>query len=834
MTRHFDHSAIRSTLVLLASGLGLFTSAQSTKVSGVVTDAKTGETLPFVNIGFVDSRIGTVTDMDGHYALDTYYATDTLLFSFVGYSNRKVVVKKDKAQVLDVQMEASSAELMELVVRPTGENPAWAILRRVVAQKPANNREKLSAYQYEAYNKIEFDLNNITEEFTQKKLFKPFAFIFENIDSTDAKPALPIFMTESISDVYYRQQPKTQREHIRGTKVSGIENESVGQFMGDMYQNVNIYENFLVIFGKNFISPIADGGRGFYDYYLTDSLWVDKYWCYKIEFKPKRVQELAFQGTLWINDTTYAVKHVQAGIAEGANLNFVQGFSVDQEYEQVQNEVWMLTRDHLVVDLNIIKDTGKKNKNAVQGFYGRRTATYRDFVINQPKDPEFYEGADQVVMAVDPLSLGADYWDTHRHVPLTEKENTIYHMVDTMKTIPRFRTYVDIVSTIISGYYVRGDIEYGPYFTVFSFNAVEGARFRVGGRTSNQFSKWVEFEGYTAYGTLDERFKFGIATRGFISKQPRLLYRLGYKHDIEQLGQSVNAFRNDNILGSVFRVNPNNKLTDVEQWRASLEREWFTGFTNEVMFRYRTLQPLGTLRYEKLGEDLALRNVNTIRTAEVSLNTRFLYHEKFVSGEFDRVSVGFNKYPTLELHVAYGAPGLLDGDYEYTKVVGRIYKRFQLGAAGWTRATLEGGKIWGTLPYPLLTVHSGNETLYLDDVSFNTMRFFEFISDRYIQLFAEHHFEGLFFNRVPLLRRLKWREVACFKAVAGDLDPKHYDELLLLTNMYGLYNGPFMEASAGIENIFKVLRTDIIWRLRYNDHPGTSPFALRAKIVINF
>lgn len=834
MMRPFVHRSARGLATLLIHVLASAVSAQSTRVSGVVTDARTGEALPFVNVGFVDSRIGTVTDMDGRYGFDTYYATDTLVFSFVGYDTHRTPVKKDKAQVIDVRMEPSLAELVELVVKPSGENPAFTILRRVVAHKPANNREKLSAYQYEAYNKVEFDLNNITEEFTKKKLFKPFAFIFENIDSTDAKPALPIFMTESISDVYYRQQPRTQREHIRGTKVSGIENESIGQFMGDMYQNVNIYDNFLVIFGKNFISPIADGGRGFYDYYLTDSLWVDKYWCYRIEFKPKRVQELAFQGTMWINDTTYAVKRVEAGIAEGANLNFVQGFWVKQEYEQVQNEVWMLVRDNLVVDLNIIKDTGKPNKNAVQGFYGRRTASYRDFVINQPREPAFYEGVDQVVMKIDPLSLGADYWDTHRHVQLTKKENTIYHMVDTMKTIPRFRTYVDIVSTIISGYYERGDFEYGPYFTTFSFNAVEGARFRVGGRTSNRFSKWVEFEGYTAYGTLDERFKFGIATRGFISKEPRLLYKLGYKHDIEQLGQSVNAFRNDNILGSIFRVNPNNKLTDVEQWRVSLEREWFTGFTNEVMFRYRTLQPLGTLRYEKLGEDLAPVSVNSIRTAEVVLNTRFAYQEKYVSGEFDRVPVGINKYPVLELHLAYGAPGLLDSGYEYAKVVGRIYKRWQLGAAGWTRTTFEAGRTWGVLPYPLLTVHSGNETLYLDDVSFNTMRFFEFISDRYVQLFAEHHFEGLFFNRVPLLRRLKWREVACFKAVAGDLDTRHYDELLLLDNMYGLYNGPFMEASAGIENIFKVLRTDIIWRLRYNDHPGTSPFALRARIVINF
>lgn len=829
MSRWKGHSILLALVLWPCAGL----LAQSTVVSGLVTDARTGEPLPFVNIAFRDSRVGTTSDMEGRYRIETYYATDSLLFSFVGYVPRAFAVRKDRQQVVNAALEPSATLLQEVVIKPT-ENPAFEILRRVVRHKPANNREKLGAYEYEAYNKVEFDLNNITEEFTQKKLFKPFAFIFDYVDSSDAKPALPIFMTESISQVYYRQSPKAQKERIKGTKVSGIENESMSQFLGDMYQNVNIYENFLVIFGKNFISPIADGGKGFYEYLLTDSAYVGKYWCYRLDFKPKRAQELAFTGHMWVNDTTYAVRRIEAGIAQGANLNFVEGFWVKQEYDQVQSEVWMLTRDELVVDLNVIKDVGKPNKNKVQGFYGRRTATYRDFVINQPREPRFYEGVDQVVMEIDPLSLGADYWDTHRHVQLTAKENAIYHMVDTMKTIPRFRTYVDIVSTIISGYYERGYIEYGPYFTTFSFNPVEGARFRLGGRTSNKFSTWVEFEGYTAYGTTDERFKFGLSTRGFISKQPRLLYRAAYKHDVEQLGQSVNAFRNDNILGSLFRINPNNKLTDVEEWRASLEREWFSGFSNEVMLRHRTLMPLGSLRYERRIAGEEPQRIASLQTSEVALNTRFAFREKYVSGEFDRVPVGINKWPTLEAHLAYGAPNLLRSDYEYTKVVGRIYKRWQLGAFGWMRTTLEAGRIFGTLPYPLLTIHSGNETLYLDDVSFNTMRFFEFISDRYVHLFAEHHFEGLLLNRIPLMRRLKWREVAAFKGVAGDLDPKHFSEMSLLDNMYGLYNGPFMEVSAGIENILKVLRADIIWRLRYNDHPGTRPFALRAKIVINF
>lgn len=831
-----SRSTYRAPALVILLLLNAAVLAQTTRITGTVTDAKTAEPLPFVNIAFVDSRIATVTDFDGKYVLDTYYATDSIRVSAMGYNSITRPVRKDKVQVMDLPLVESSQELAEVVIRPNDENPAFTILRRVIHHKPVNNREKLEAYEYDAYNKIEFDLNNITEEFTQKKLFKPFAFIFDNIDSTDAKPYLPIFMTESLSEVFYRQKPKVQREFIRGTKVSGIENESVSQFMGDMYQNINIYDNFLVVFGKNFVSPIADGGKGYYDYYLTDSAFVGKYWCYKLEFKPKRVQELAFQGEMWINDTTYAVHRLEAGIASGANLNFVQGFWVKQRYEQVQNEVWMLARDELVVDLNVLRDTGEKNKNAVQGFYGRRTATYKDFVINKPREAKIYEGVDQVVVEIDPLSLGADYWDQNRHVQLTAKESAIYHMVDTMKSIPRFRTYVDIISTIVTGYYVKGKLELGPYFTTLSYNPVEGARFRIGGRTSNDFSTWVEFEGYTAYGLLDERFKFGLATRGFISKRPRLLYRAGYKHDIEQLGQSVNAFRNDNVLGSVFRRNPNTKLTDVEEWKASLEREWFTGFTTEVMARFRTLQPLGVLRYEQLKFEPGpqLTNVASIRTAEVSLNSRFAYGEKYVSGEFDRTAVGLLKYPTLELHVGYGVPNVLNSDYEYTKLVGRTYKRWQLGALGWSRTTFEAGQVFGTLPYPLLFIHSGNETFYLDDASFNTMNFFEFISDRYVQVFAEHHFEGLFLNRIPLMRRLKWREVATIKAVAGDLDSKHYSALLLLPGMYSLYNGPFVEASAGIENILKVLRFDVIWRLRYNDHERTAPWALRAKLYVNF
>lgn len=818
----------------LAAVLALSAFGQTTRITGVVTDAGTGETLPFVNISFIDSRISTNSDIDGAYSFDTYYPTDSIRASSVGYAPFLAKVKRDVAQVINIKMEPLTGKLEDVVVVHQ-ENPAFAVLRRLVANKPVNNREKLVAYQYEAYNKIEFDLNNITEDFEKKKIFKDLDFVFEHVDTTGGKPFLPIFMSESLSDIYYRQKPKAQRELIHASKVSGLENESISQFMGDMYQNVNIYDNFLVIFGKNFVSPIADGGKTFYQYYLVDSNWVGHNWCYKIEFSPKRVQELAFTGSMWIADTSYAVRSIEATIAPGANLNFVQGFQVKQEYKEVQKEVWMLVKDQLVVDLNVVHDTGKKNKNPVQGFYGRRTASYRDFVINQPKPPDFFKGADDVVMDIDPLSQGADYWDQNRHENLTAQEHAIYHMVDTIKTIPRFRTYIDVVSTVVSGYYTKGKVDIGPYFTTYSFNPVEGNRFRIGGRTSSDFSKRTEFNAYTAYGTKDQRFKFGVGGKTFVSKTSRQILELGYKQDVEQLGQSPDAFRQDNILSSLFRRLPNVKLTLVEETKASYLREWFTGLDNTFQLRYRSLFPLGDLLYLKpspVGEPPTV--INSIHTAEVGLNTRFAYKEKYVSGDFARVSLG-TSYPTLELHLAWGLPNLAQSEYGYHKIVGHVYQRLQLGPWGWMRLNAEAGRIWGALPYPLLILHDGNETFYSDDLAFNSMNYFEFISDRYVQLFLEHHFEGLFFNRLPLLRRLKWREVVGAKAVVGGLDKEKTEEqMLFLPYMYALDHGPFVEVSAGVENILKVLTVEGLWRLRYNDHPNTKQFSLRLKLFLNF
>ncbi|NND76885.1 MAG: carboxypeptidase-like regulatory domain-containing protein [Flavobacteriales bacterium] len=823
------NTKLHSTILIgMALCFSIGSNAQKTVISGTVVDAQTNEPIPFANIAFLGAKVGTTSNIEGYYRIETYYASDSMGVSVVGYKPEFRKVKIDREQTFHFLMEPISVGLEEVVIsakEKVYENPAHPILRNILKNKKINDREKLEAYQYETYNKVQFDLNNITEEFTNRKIFKSFDFIFDHIDSTDQKTALPIFMTESLSDFYYRQKPKAEKEVIKATKVSGFENESVSQFLGDMYQNVNVYDNNIQVFGKSFVSPISDAGMFFYRYYLMDSAYVGNKWCYNIMFKPKRKQELTFDGEFWVNDTTYAIKSIEAEIAKDANINFISQLRVKQQYDEVETEVWMLSKDELIIDFNVVKSQ--------MGIYGRKFTSYKNFVINNAKDDKFYSGVENVVLNKDIYGKDEAFWVKARHDSLSTDQKEIYSMITKLKKVPQFRTYVDIITLLVSGYYVKGNFEYGPYSSIISSNPVEGFRLRLGGRTSNDFSKRLMLEAYGAYGFKDKEFKYRGGFQYFLTKQPRQLLTVHYSKDVEQLGQSINAFDQDNLFSSFLRTNPNNKLTMNQQLKASLEREWFYGFSNRIQFTNKRLSPLGALKYEKFSEDNGgLVEVKEINSSEVSFKTRFAYKEKYVSGEFERVSLG-TKYPILTVDFSLGIKGALKSNFEYQRLILGYQHWLSFGPLGYVEYRFEGGKTWGDLPYPLLFIHQGNETYFYDDMAFNTMSFFEFISDEYVSGAASWHLEGLFFNRVPLLRKLKWREVAGVKGVIGDLGDGNRDELLIPLNSNALKK-PFAETSVGIENILKFLRVDAIWRLTYLENPSITKFGARVSMELNF
>ncbi|MEZ4798563.1 MAG: DUF5686 family protein [Flavobacteriales bacterium] len=624
--------------------------AQKTVVSGKVYDAETKEPILFSPVFFVGTKSGTLTDENGQYKIETYYSSDSLKCTSVGYLPMSKKIKQGTTMIVDFALNPAG-QLQEIIIRPDeGPNPAIALVKNILKFKKINNREKLDAYEYEAYNKVEFDLNNITDEFQKRKIFKPFEFVFDGVDTTSEKAYLPVFMTESLSDFYFKRDPKLSKEVIKATKVSGVENESINQFLGDMYQNVNIYDNEIIAFNKSFTSPISAYCLGFYDYDLVDSAYIGNKWCYKLQFFPRRKSELLFFGEMWVNDSTYAVRSVEATIAEGANINWIKEFSVKQEYDEVEEEVWMLVKDELLIDFNI---SDKK-----MGVYGRKTATYKNFIINKPRAPEFYSGLTDIVVNDDAADKDDAFWNEMRHIELSDKEVQIYHMVDTLKNLPQFKTVANIITLFVSGYKIKGNFEFGPYYTFYSFNPVEGNRVRFGGRTSNAFSKRLMLDGYLAYGFRDERFKYGGGFIYILNKNPRMAFGASAKRDMEQLGQADGAFREDNVLSSVFRRNPANKLTDVTELTGYFEREWLYGLTNKLIFNHRVLKPAGDkYRYVKFEPQLTeQQQVSFLITTELTLYTRFAYKEKFVYGEFERVSLG-TKYPALEVLYSVGLPG---------------------------------------------------------------------------------------------------------------------------------------------------------------------------------
>ncbi len=802
--------------------------SQKTIIKGRVIDQSNQLAVPFAPVFFIGTKTGTTTDLDGNFSFETYYSSDTLACLMVGYNPYKTKIQQGKSQNITLSL-VPNTQMTELVIKAKDmEDPAIALIKKVLNNKKINNKEKLDAYEYEAYNKVEFDLNNIKDELADKKVLRSVEFIFDQIDTTAEKNYLPIFMTESLSDFYFRREPKFSKEIIKAAKVSGVKNESINQFLGDMYQNFNVYQNDLAAFNKSFTSPIASYCLGFYDYTILDTVVMDGKYCFEVKFEPKRRQELLFEGTLWINDTSYALKKIEAAITESANINWIKHFKVTQYFDEVEREVWMMTGDELLVDFNF---SDKK-----MGMYGRKKSSYKNFIINQKRPTEFFQGYTDVIVAEGASDYDDAYWDEHRHLKLTKDEKEIYKMVDTLQNIPLFNSVVNIINLFINGYKVIGKFEYGPYYTTYSYNPIEGNRFRIGGRTSNAFSKKIMFDGYAAYGMLDQQWKYGGGFLWVINKNPRFAVDVHTKQDVEQIGQSTGQLRTDNVLTSLFRRNPANKLTMVTEYSMFLEKEWIHGISNKLIFKHRELQPIGG--FYNFIEPNVKSFVPNITSAEMTLSLRWAYKEKYVYGEFERFSIGSN-WPIVEFAYTRSISGLFGAEYNYERAQVTLKDKWKFGPLGYLDISSQAGKIYGQLPFPLLMMHQGNETFFYDETSYNTMNFFEFVSDRWVNLWATYHAEGLFLNKVPLLRRLKWREVASMKAVVGGYDIRN-DDLLDRNwdddpeiDVYTLTK-PFVETSLGIENIFKVLRVDMVYRLSYLDHPDIFKVGLRAKVQFTF
>lgn len=825
-----NHSVYRNVLTILFFSLcfASMVNAQVTRIRGKVLDKESQEPLPFVNISLEGTSLGTITDFNGDFFLETRLLSENILASYIGYITAKVSINSGNYQEIEIELQPENIELKEIVVNP-GENPAHPILKNIIANKKKNDPTRISRYQYEIYNKMELDINNLTEEYKNQRMFRQFQFIFDYIDTSaiTGKTFLPVFIVETLSDYYYQKNPLKKKEVIRANNISGIDGDKVSEFTGQMYLDFNIYENFVPIMGKQMVSPLANFGLMYYKYYLVDSALRDNQWCYQISFKPKRKQEPTFNGYFWVQDTTFAIQNYKIRMDENVNINFVDDFVAEQTFILIDDSVWFPQKQELFIDFAVT--------NKDYGFFGRKTTSFQNIKLYPPLEEKFFSKQleDETVILENSRDYSLEQWMAMRPEQLSGREQDIYSMVDSIKKVPLFTSIVDVINTIVTGYWVKGPIEIGPYYTLYSFNPIEGHRFKFGFRTSNAFSTKIMYNGHLAYGTRDQKIKYGAGFIYDFQKNPLRRVGVQYKLDYEQLGITENAFLTDNFLASIFSRELNDKLTEVNDIYTYYEHEWFQGYSNTITLRNKRIYSSETVPFRYVNATSDTLSFNSLVTTEVKLNARLAFNEKFIMGEFDRVSLG-TRYPIINVNFTAGIQGIFDSGYEYYKLNVSVEHQFPINPFGEFKYIVDAGKIFGNAPYPFLQLHEGNQTYAYDDYAFNLMNYYEFVSKEYASLLLEHHFNGFFLNHIPLMRRMKLREVIGFKMLGGSLSERTPGSIMFPENL-DVLTKPYMEAGAGVENLFKFIRVDAIWRLTYRDKPDVKAnFGIFAKLQFKF
>ncbi len=821
-------------LILSASVLG------QTKVSGVIKEAS-GTSVAFANVFFKDSQEGTISDEHGRFYLESKSTYTVVVFSFIGYTTKELELTKHATYNMEVLLEESASSLDEVVVysgkTSKKDNPAIDILRKIWENRRENGVKKFSQYQYDKYEKLEFDINTIDSTFMKSKLFKGMEFIFDQTDTSNVtgKTYLPIFINEAISKVYGDNALKAEKDVLQGNKNSGFDNnQTLIAFIKDLYSEYDVYDNYLKFFDKSFTSPLSRTGIDVYNYILRDSAFRDNKWCYNIVYYPRRKNELTFKGDFWVNDTTWAIKEINLHASKSANLNWVRDVYIEQEFDVLNDSIFLITRDYFMSDFSFQK------KETAQGIYGKRTTLYDNYVFDIPKDKKFY--AEQV----DPYQFEVynrsdEYWDEKRMEKLSKDERGVYKMLDTLKSVKRFKGLYNLGITLTSGYYAIGDLDVGPIFSIFGYNEAEGLRVRLGARTYfGQNDPW-RLEGFSAYGFGDNKFKYGISGKLLLDRRSRLTIFGGNRRDVEQTGASLTT--SNDVLGrnlassSLISVGKNDRLSNINLTTVGFDIEPWRNFVVRVTGSYRTLRSATetfSIDYKVMEDGVFTGEVKgEIHQPEIDLGFFYTPGRKTSGYGVEKLIINEDNYPVFYAGYSYGMKDIMDGDFEYKKLQIFYRQPWNIGGVGRLFSTVELGKTFGAVPLSLLNPIPGNQTYFSIYNTFTQLDYYEFVSDTYASLHLQQDFGGRLFSRIPVLRKMDLREVVGFRAVYGTISQENKD--LNASNI--IYESPediYWEWSVGVGNIFRVFRLDFNFRGNYRDMPDARNFGVTGSFGFHF
>jgi len=839
-------------LVLLLLIAGQLPGWAQTIVRGTVKDATSGDPMPFVSVAIKGTTSGTTTDVQGNYELQTSEQAAKIQFTFLGYITETRDLAIGQTQTINISLKESNKTLDEVVIKPKKEkyrnknNPAVELIRRVIEHKKQNRMEHYDYVSYQEYEKMQVAINNTPEAIKKNFLFRKYKFVLDNVDTTKiaGKALLPVYLEENISQKYFRKSPEKKKVIITATKRINfderyINNESITTYLKHLYQDVDLYENNVYVVTNSFLSPIADMSPTFYKFYITDTVSADGIKLVELSLFPRNKNDLLFQGKLYVTlDGNYAVQKAVLGVNKDVNLNWVTSLDLTLDFERSADGRYHPSKSNLLVNFGLFQ--GKK------GLFGERSVTIRDFNMTDRIADSVFKGQ-ETVRADSSLNHSNDYWLQNRPDSLSAVEANTYRNMDSLNNMKSFKTLMWIGTTFLAGYNVNGPVEIGPLSTFYSFNPVEGFRLRFGGRTTTQFSKRFYTEAYGAYGFKDERWKFYLGGTYSINNKsiytyPLNYFRASFQRETSIPGQDLQFVQEDNLLLSFKRG-----INDKWMYNDILKLEYVYEFGDHMSVRaqYKNQKQEAAGGLDFIYADGSLKDtVQSYRNSEVGLEWRWAPHEQFFQRKLYRTPIP-NAYPIITVRFNAGVKGLFGGQYNYQAIRGNIYKRFYLSQLGLADVIIGGGYIFGKVPYPLLDIAKANQTYAYQLQAYSLMNFLEFVSDRYVNLNIDYHMYGFIFNKIPLFKKLKLREVATFKLLYGGVRaenrPQNDPGLFRFpvdqygrTTTYSLEKEPYMEVSVGVENILNLFRVDLVKRLSYLDHPYISDLGVRARINFDF
>ena len=857
----------------------------SAQIKGVVTDSETGDPIPYLNVYYDGKGVGTITDIDGQYTISVHPGWTKLTFSMVGYGTevRNVSVNTKK---LDVKMKPDLV-LDEVIVKPKKEkysrknNPAVEMMKKVIAAKKLNDLGVNDFYHYNKYQKITFSLNNITtDSLRESNLFKKYPFFRDQVEVCEVtgKNILPISVDETVTEKLYRKEPHDEKTIVKGINSTGVNElfntgDMLSTVLKDVFQDINIYQDRFRFLQYPFDSPISNAGINFYKYYIMDTVMVEREKCFHLTFVPNNSQDFGFTGHLYIlADSTYRVNKCVMNLPKKTDINFVDNMIIEQKFGQLSTGEWVLMEDDMLCEMSYLK-------KLLGSFQVRRQTRYSDFGFDEIPAKIFKKkGAE--IKDVNAMMRDDSFWKEYRPTELTKSEDNMDSFVDNLSKIKGFKYIMFVAKAFIENFVETGvkgkpsKVDIGPINTMISSNYIDGLRLRASAQTTANLNPHLFLRGYYAYGFKDEKSKYKAEVEYSFNKKEYLpreypinSLTVSYSYDNMLPSDKFMGTDKDNVFTSF-------KVTTVDQYnyertasvKYELEKE--SGLKTTLMLKHTNLEACGKLFYRTMAQENQLQqalatgeltgtdwvrspyNTRDFSLAEATLAFRYAPGETFVNTKQRRLPINLDA-PVFTLQHTLGLKGILGSDYTYNMTEISLYKRWWLSSWGNIDTSIKGGIQWNKVPFPLLIMPAANLSYIIQNETFNLINNMEFLNDRYASLDVSWNLQGKIFNRIPLLKKLKWREVIGIKCLWGTLTDKNNpllpqnandSELMLFPGHYDAAGNfhtssyvmdpkkPYVEVSAGIHNIFKLLHVEYVRRLNYNELPTASKWGIRFMI----